>query len=166
MNTRYYEEQNQSSDGDFSTKTMTITKAFAEAAVNPKSTEYQLLKQFQQDFPDLKIVRKTHRTPAKYHAKSGEVYNCNQYKNLSYENMERFINALPEGESKTKVIDAYTFLRYGAGEVQTNAYKTVREWFVQQFPLYRKNPLFYLENEVKPIDLKQFQSEKESAVAA
>lgn len=153
---------------DFSTKTLTITKVFAEAAANPNSTEYQLLKQFQQDFPDLKIVRKTHKSPTKYHTKSGEVYNCNQYKNLTYANMERFINALPEGESKTKVIDAYTFLRYGAGLVQTKTYKTVREWFVQQFPLYRKDPLFYLYNEVVIIDIKPIldQQQKQNAKEA
>lgn len=28
--------------------------------------------------------------------------------------------------------------------IQTNGYSTMREWFIAQFPLYRKNPLFYL----------------------
>ena len=123
---------------DFTTKTLTITKAFADEAENPTTEEYAILMKFQQDFPNLKIVRKTHKTPSKYHTKSGEVYNYNQYKNLSYENMERFIKALPEGESKTKVLEAYNFLRNHAGFIQTNAYKKVREWFVEQFPLYRK----------------------------
>ena len=139
---------------DFTTKTLIITKGFDEKAQNPFTAEGKILMKFQKDFPDLKIERMTHKTPAKYRTKSGEVYNCNQYKNLTYANMERFINALPEGESKTKVIDAYTFLRYGAGLVQTKTYKTVREWFVQQFPLYRKDPLFYLYNEVVIIDIK------------
>ena len=71
-------------------------------------------------------------------------------------NMERFIDALPEGESRDKVKDAYNYLRNGTGLVQTSTYKIVREWFIQQFPEYRKNPLFYLYNEVVIIDLKAF----------
>ena len=139
---------------DFTTKTLTITKTFADKASNPASKEYQILTQFQKDFPTLKIIRKTHKTPSKYKTKSGEEYSCNQYKNLSYKNMELFMKALPEGESKEKILEAYDFLRNGSGSVQTSTYKTVREWFVEQFPKYRKDPLFYLTNEVEPIDAK------------
>ena len=141
---------------DFTTKTLTITKAFADKATNPASEEYGRLIQFQKDFPDLKIVRKTHKTPRKYINKSGEEYSCNQYKNLSYKNMELFMKALPEGESKKKILEAYKFLRYSSGGVQTNTYKIVREWFVEQFPQYRKKPLFYLTNEVGVIDISRF----------
>lgn len=139
---------------DFTTKTLIITKGFEEKAQNPFTAEGKILMKFQKDFPNLKIERKTHKTPSKYHTKSGEVYNCNQYKNLSYDKMERFMYALPEGESKDKVIEAYNYLRYGTGLVQTSTYKAVREWFVAQFPEYRKDPLFYLYNEVVIIDLK------------
>lgn len=145
---------------DFTTKTLTITKAFADkAADKADSAENKILLRFMNDFPDLKIVRRTHRTPRKYITKSGEEYSHNQYKNLTYENMERFINALKDGESKEMVLEAYNFLRYGSGDIQTSTYKTVREWFVQQFPQYRKNPLFYLTNEVEPIDTKPFVDE-------
>ena len=139
---------------DFTTKILIITKGFEEKAQNPFTAEGKILMKFQKDFPNLKIERKTHKTPSKYHTKSGEVYNCNQYKNLSYDKMERFMDALPEGESKDKVIEAYNYLRYSAGLVQTSTYKAVREWFVAQFPEYRKDPLFYLYNEVVIIDLK------------
>ena len=141
---------------DFASKTLTLTKAFSDACADPTSKEYAILTQFQRDFPDLKIVRKTHKTPAKYHNASGETTSRNQFKNLTYENMERFMNALPESESKVKVMEAYTFLHYGAGFVQANAYKTVRDWFVAQFPKFRSNPLFYISNEVKVIDLTAF----------
>lgn len=145
---------------NFTTKTLTITKAFADKAENPDSEEYILLMMFQQDFPNMTIVRKTHKTPTRYRAKSGEVYNCNQFKNLSYENMERFMDVLPEGKEKEQVKEAYEFLRYGTGLVQTSVYKAVREWFVAQFPHYRKDPLFYLKNEVKVIDFKPFTEQK------
>ena len=138
---------------DFTTKTLTITKAFADKAENPKSEEYRLLKRFQKDFPNMTIMRKTHKTPTKYRSKSGEVYNCNQFKNLTYANMETFMSALPNSD---ELLNNYAYLRYVFGRVQSSAYKNVREWFVAQFPKYRKDPLFYLKNEVKVIDIKPF----------
>ena len=144
---------------DFTTKTLTITKAFDEKASTPDTEEYILLTRFQRDFPDLTIVRKSHKSPKKYQAKSGEVYNCNQYKNLTYANMERFISVLPNSDDLMQV---YYYLRYGIGKVQTNTYKIVREWFIQQFPLYRKDPLFYLNNEVKIIEYKKIISDQEA----
>jgi hypothetical protein len=133
---------------DFTTKTLTITKAFSDASADPNSEEYAILTQFQKDIRGLKIVRKTHKTPTKYHNASGETTSRNQFKNLTYENMERFMNALPQRE---ELMEVYTFLRYDAGFIQTNAYKTVRDWFMAQFPKFRSNPLFYINNEVKVI---------------
>lgn len=135
---------------DFASKTLTITKAFAEAAADPNSEEYKLMKTFQQDIPNLTIVQRTHKTPTKYHTKSGEILRCNQYKHLTYENMEHFIGLLPNSKEVMKV---YEYLRYGFGGVQTSTYARVSDWFMRTFPLYRKNPLFYLENAVKVIDL-------------
>ena len=148
---------------DFTTKTLTITKAFADvAATDPESDEYSLMMKFKADFPDLKIVRKTHKSPTKYHTKAGDEYSCNQYKNLTYKNMEKFISALPNCD---KVMDAYKYLRDIAGKAQTNSYKTVREWFVHQFPLYRINPIFYLYSEVIVIDPKTFHDQQQKQIA-
>ena len=121
---------------------------------------------FQKDFPNLKILRKTHRKPKKYHTNSGEEYSCNPYKNLTYENMEKFMKSLPEGDSKIEIVKAYYFLRFQASSIQTNAYKIVRNWFIQQFPLYRKNPLFYMNNEVEVIDIKEYLVDQEKAKEA
>ena len=65
-------------------------------------------------------------------------------------------NGYNTGENKEKVIESYNFLRYNANSIQTSPYKTVRDWFIQQFPLYRKNPLFYLTNEIKVINITPF----------
>ena len=148
---------------DFTTKTLTITKAFADKSEDPANEEYELLKKFLNDFPDLKILRKTHKTPKKYTTMSGEKTKCNPYKNLTYKNMERFIKALPNGESKDKILEAYEYLRDIAGLIQTSAYKSVSDWFLTQFSEYRKNPLFYLTNEIKVIDFKPFIEQKEGA---
>ena len=151
---------------DFANMTMTITKEFADKASNPKTAEYRIMTKFQKDFPNLKILRKTHRKPKKYHTNSGEEYSCNPYKNLTYEKMEKFMKALPEGDSKIEIVKAYYFLRFQASSIQTNAYKIVRNWFIQQFPLYRKNPLFYLNNDVDVIDIQEYLSGQEEALGA
>lgn len=143
-------------------KTLTITKAFEDAIATGTGEAYELYTQFLQDIPGLTVVRKTHKTPRKYISKStGEVFNCNQFKGLKYENMEGFINGLPNSENYLR---AYNFLKNCGSLPQTSRYKVVREWFVAQFPEFRKNPLFYLYNEVKVIDIAPYiEAEQERA---
>ena len=148
---------------DFTTKTLTITKAFSDACANPFSEEYRILKQFQEDIPNLKIVRRTHETPKKYNNANGTTTKRNQFKKLKYKNMERFMNALPDSKEKDEILKAYNFLRNNAGSIQTSAYKTVREWFEKQFEHYRSNPLFYIKNEIKVIDITQYLEDKKDA---
>ena len=126
---------------DFASQTITITAACEQAMSNPKSDAYKTLRKLCADFPSMRIVRRTHRTPTRYTSKQGDVSACNPYKNLTYEKMERFMDALPNGAEYRK---QYDFLKSPAAAIQTNGYSTVREWFIAQFPLYRKNPLFYL----------------------
>lgn len=145
---------------DFSSKTLTITKAFADAAADPASKEYKLIRQFQKDFPDLSIVRKTHKTPSVYRTKQGEVFRCNQFKNLSYANMERFIDALPQ---RDEIMAVYTFVRYHAAVLQTSRYAAVRRWFMAQFPLIRTNPLYYLEHDYEIMGISTIEKELREA---
>lgn len=49
---------------DFSAKTITITAAFSEKMQNPASEEYKIILQIRKDFPEMKIVHKTHKTPS------------------------------------------------------------------------------------------------------
>ena len=80
-------------------KTLTITKDFEEALIDHKSTEYRIYTQLMTDFPNLQVVRRTHKTPTKYKTKSGEVFrNRNQFKNLTYERMEAFIKVFRDKE--------------------------------------------------------------------
>ena len=128
---------------DFAANTITITAAFAKAMNDPTSAEYKIIAQIRKDFPEMEIIRKTHKTPSKYQTKTGEKFNCNQFKNLTYKNMETFIMGLPAAEA---YMEEYLFLKNYAAEVQTNGYTIIRRWFVAQFPEFRKNPLFYLNN--------------------
>ena len=143
-------------------KTLTVTKAFEDAIATGTGDAYELYTQFLRDIPGLTVVRKTHKTPSKYKTKSGEEFRCNQFKNLKYENMEGFINGLPNNE---EYLRAYNFLKNCGALPQTSCYKVVREWFVAQFPEFRKNPLFYLYNEVKVIDLRPFIEAEQERVA-
>ena len=126
---------------DFVANTITITAAFAKAMNDPTSAEYKIIAQIRKDFPEMEIIRKTHKTPSKYQTKTGEKFYCNQFKNLTYKNMETFIMGLPSAEA---YMEEYLFLKNYAAEVQTNGYTIIRRWFVAQLPDFRKNPLAYL----------------------
>ena len=134
-------------------KTLVITAAFAKAIQDINSAEYALYTQLMADIPNLEVIRKTHKTPTKYQTKTGEKFNCNQFKNLTFDNMKAFIAGLPNSEG---IMKSYDFLRDCGVLPQTSRYAVVRKWFIAQFPEFRKNPLFYLYNEVKVVDITPF----------
>ena len=128
---------------DVVSQTLTMTAKFAKMMNDTQSDEYKLVAKFRNDFPNLTITKKTHKSATHYTTKSGEKFNCNQFKNLTYKNMEQFMSALPENEG---YFGEYKFLRDNATRIQHNGYALVRRWFVAQFPHFRKNPLFYVYN--------------------
>ncbi len=146
---------------DAISQTLTLSAKFAAMMNDPDSAEYQLVVRFRKDYPNLTIVKKTHKTPSKYQTKNGEKFNCNQFKNLTYDNMEAFIKALPDHDEYLK---QFSFARHSAAAIQTNRYKVVREWFVAQFPEYRKNPLFYLYNHPQLIYFADIQKQEEETM--
>lgn len=138
---------------DFVANTITITAKFAKAMNNPSSIEYKTIAKIRKNFPEMEIIRKTHKTPSEYKTKSGETFNCNQFKNLTCENMENFINGLADSD---KYMREYLFIRYRAAKLQTNSYTLIRRWFVAQFPEFRKNPLAYLNEQPAVISASEF----------
>ena len=145
---------------DVISQTLTITAKFAKMMNDPQSDEYKLVQQFRKDFPNLTIAKKTHKSATHYTTKSGEKFNCNQFKNLTYDRMEKFIKALPKSESYLR---EYTFVKDFASAIQTNGYTLVRKWFVAQFPEFRKNPLFYLSHSPELVSGAAFLEEETSA---
>ena len=145
---------------DVVSQTLTITAKFAKMMNNTESDEYKLVAKFRQDFPNLTIAKKTHKSATHYTTKSGEKFNWNQFKNLTYDRMEKFIKALPKSESYLR---EYTFVKDFASAIQTNGYTLVRKWFVAQFPEFRKNPLFYLHNSPKLVSGVDFLEEETQA---
>ena len=145
---------------DVISQTLTITAKFGKMMNDPQSDEYKLVQQFRKDFPNLTIAKKTHKSATHYTTKSGEKFNCNQFKNLTYDRMEKFIKALPKSESYLR---EYTFVKDFASAIQTNGYTLVRKWFVAQFPEFRKNPLFYLSHSPELVSGATFLEEETSA---
>lgn len=145
---------------DVISQTLTITAKFAKMMNDPQSDEYKLVQQFRKDFPNLTIAKKTHKSATHYTTKSGEKFNCNQFKNLTYDRMEKFIKALPKSEGYLR---EYTFVKDFASAIQTNGYTLVRKWFVAQFPEFRKNPLFYLSHSPELVSGATFLEEETSA---
>lgn len=139
------------------TRTLTITAKFAEKMNNPENKEYKLVVQFQENFPDLQIAKRTHRTPTRYTTKSGETYKRNQFKDLTYERMEKFISILPQNEA---YLTEYNIVKALASTSKHNGYPLVRKWFVEQFPEFRKNPLFYLYNSPELVSSAAFVEEE------
>ena len=129
---------------DAVSKTLTITSGYAKKLNDMESAEFKHYNAMIQAIPGLVVVNKTHQSPSRCTSKStGETFKCNQFKNLKYENMERFMSALPNSE---EYFAEYNFLRTYASQIQTSGYTLVRRWFVAQFPHFRKNPLFYIYN--------------------
>jgi len=129
---------------DAASKTLIITAGYAKKMQDMESDEFKHYNAMMQAIPGLTIVNRSHRSPSKCTSTStGETFKCNQFKNLSYKNMERFMSALPNCEV---YFAEYDFLRDYAARIQTNGYALVRRWFVAQFPHFRKNPLFYVYN--------------------
>ncbi len=127
---------------DIISKTLTLTADFVEAMNNPKSDEFTLYQQFVKEIPGLKVERKTHSTPKSYTSKkTGEKFKDNQFKGLTYENMERFLAAIPNSEEYQA---EYKYAKDIAEELRMKPYILSRDWFLTQFPKYRKNALAYL----------------------
>ena len=149
---------------DFANNKIVITNDFEKKMLDTSNSEYKYITEIRRDFPNFKIIKRTHRTPRTYTTQAGETYHCNQFKNLTYEKMEKFIMALPDND---EYYTQFIFLKDFVGDVQTNKYTLVRKWFVKQFPLFRQNPLFYIKPENLPavVPFSEVQDEQNKKVA-
>ncbi len=132
-------------------QTLTMSAAFEKAMIESReSEEYKFYMRLREDFPNLRVVRKTHATPTHYNNSDGTRTARNKHNNLTYERMERFMNALPDG---AEYLTAYWELREKANDMCASPYAAVSAWFMKQFPQFRSNPLFYLDNNPKIIPI-------------
>ena len=139
---------------DFAHQTITLTADFAEKANNPENAEYKLLRKFQRDFPTFEIVRRTHATPSRYRNSDGSTTTRNKHSGLTYERMEQFICALSPKDD-TDYLEAFYEIRAKAEDMCASPYSVVSKWFMRQFPKFRSNPLFYIDNQPDIIDFSE-----------
>ena len=135
---------------DFVNNTLTMTKAFEDAASNPTSQEYKLLQQIRADFPGLTIIRKTRRAPKK----------ARPTKNLTYKHMEQYMSVF---QTADKLLAQFEVVKE-CSKQQPSPYKFVRDWFEAQFPKYREQPDFS-PNASKVVALVAFQKKQEQESA-
>ena len=135
---------------DFVNNTLTMTKAFEDAASNPTSQEYKLLQQIRTDFPGLTIIRKTRRAPKK----------ARPTKNLTYKHMEQYMSVFQNAD---KLLAQFEVVKE-CSKQQPSPYKFVRDWFEAQFPKYREQPDFS-PNASKVVALVAFQKKQEQESA-
>ena len=141
---------------DAVSRTLIISADFADALNDFNSVESKLYRKMLNAIPDLRVERKTHASPTSYKGKNGKRTSYYPSKGLSFERMEKFMRALPNGGQK--YLDEYNSLR-AACVVCLSPYAVARRWFEAQFPLYRSDPLFYVKNEVDVIDFSKYLEE-------
>lgn len=109
---------------DFTKMTLTMTADFALKAYDPTTEEYEILTRLQRDFPRLRVVRKTHRSPK----------TANPAKGLTYDRMEKYIRLFDNAD---ELMDQFQKVKSA-----DRGYQYVKAWFVKQFPHYKDVPEF------------------------
>lgn len=113
---------------NFTAKTLTITKAFAEEALIAGSEASKIIANCHAVCPNLRIVYRTHK-PSK---------TSNPAKGMTYQNMERYISAFADGADALAEFEKIKEFSL----TQSNSYKYVYEWFVGRFPNFKELPTF------------------------
>lgn len=110
---------------DFIKNTITITKAFRDAAYDMDSEEYAALSLVQLDHPNMKIVLRSSRTGSK-----------NENKGLTYRYMRKFISIMnPENLTTFEK----TILHYeGLYMENATVYQYVKDWFLENYPNHKQ----------------------------
>lgn len=109
---------------NFATKTLTITKSFAELAMRPNTAEANLLAQMHTLIPDLKISYRTH---------CGKPH---PYKGLTNRRMETYISL---HENADELMETFKTVK-AIATTQLNPHNFVCKWFLKQFPDYKEIP--------------------------
>ena len=144
-------------------RTLTITKEFEEAIAAGRNEECAIYNRLMKQVPGLQVARKTHATPRIYDNKNGRKTRRNQFYKLTYANMERFMNAIPNNE---EYLREYEFGREAAARLQINGYTLIRSWFAAQFPEYFTNPFVYLRTQPKVVYMEDIQKQVAEEKAA
>ncbi|MCF2663891.1 hypothetical protein JQM66_04870 [Oscillibacter valericigenes] len=135
---------------DFTSNTLVMNYKFHSASQEYGTPENKLVKEILSDFPTLIVVVKAGR----------EVKTTNKNKRLTYENMEKHISAY---ENSAELLDVFETVK-ALSKTAASPYKYVTDWFVAQFPDYKKAPVFKDEKltvpPVKVPDIREYKIKK------
>jgi len=120
---------------DFTTRTLTINKDFAEALNDPASNETRILSQYMTMFPDLRVVRRSHKPSKKNREDKG----------LTYGKMRKYISLHENAEELLKMFELVVEL----ARTQNNSFLYTKTWFLAQFPKFYDQPEF-VNGKLKP----------------
>lgn len=110
---------------NFTTRTITITKAFSELAQDPTSKEYQILMTFRKDLPDFSIITSAPKARKKN-------------SKITYDKMIKYITC-----QKDSTVLLKRFAEVRELSKSTSApYNFVYKWFNDTFPSYNELPEF------------------------
>lgn len=113
---------------NYASKTLTITKEFEALSQDPLSTQAQVIKAFREMFPDLRIVRKSHRPSKRVNPDAG----------LTYPKMEKYIRLHENSGELLRMFETVKDI----ATTQKNPYLYTKTWFFQQFPNFYDMPVF------------------------
>lgn len=112
---------------DYVKKTITLSKSFYEKACNINNTaEFEEMKKLRTEFPDFEFMVKQIKK------KAGK----KTYRNLTYENMEKYIEA--SEENGKSVLLKFERIKEQS-HVQKSPYAYVKKWFLEQYPNYTES---------------------------
>ena len=135
---------------NFANNTLVMNYKFHAASQEYGTDENKLVKAILADFPTLTVVVKAGR----------DVKTTNKNKRLTYANMEKHISAY---ENSAELLDVFETVK-ALSKTAASPYKYVTDWFVVQFPDYKKAPVFKEEKlsvpPVKVPDLKEYKIKK------
>ncbi len=111
---------------DFITNTITITKAFREAASDLSSEEYIALSLVQKENPQMKVVLRSNKAASRRSDSKG----------LTYKYMRKFISVM---DSENLITFEKTILHYESYEYENGTvYQYVKEWFLENYPDHKE----------------------------
>lgn len=106
-----------------------VTKAFEKQARIFGTPEYREWRAYRQDFPSAQMVTKTIKKNASKRT----------YKNLTYDNIERFLKVQPTSKELIKEFNDQKAI----AAIQQNPYRAVLAWFLSKFPKYDEYKEFF-----------------------
>ena len=106
-----------------------VTKAFEKQARIFGTPEYREWRAYRQDFPSAQMVTKTIKKNASKRT----------YKNLTYDNIERFLKVQPTSKELIKEFNDQRAI----AAIQQNPYRAVLAWFLSKFHKYDEYKEFF-----------------------